>query len=225
MATAAPARRRPEQFAGAAPTNRLSAWGRLFLRYPSPRVILVCLAAAVTVRGLAGRWTLADGVIAAGFLAAQPFTEWLIHVVILHFRPRRLGSGTVDLYIARKHRAHHVDPGDIGLTFVQMPALLLLIAVLALGCLVGFRSLPQAVTGLSAGLTLLLAYEWTHFLIHSTYVPRNAVYRIIWRAHRLHHFKNEHYWFGVTNPIGDLVLRTYPDKSAVPTSHTARTLG
>ena len=41
----------------------------------------------------------------------------------------------------------------------------------------------------------------------------------------LHHFKSEHYWFGVTNPVGDLVLRTYPDQAGVPTSPTARTLG
>jgi sterol desaturase/sphingolipid hydroxylase (fatty acid hydroxylase superfamily) len=47
----------------------------------------------------------------------------------------------------------------------------------------------------------------------------------MWRAHRLHHFRNEHYWFGVTMHLGDRVLRTYPAKDAVPPSATARTLG
>ena len=50
------------------------------------------------------------------------------------------------------------------------------------------------------------------------------LFRAIWRAHRLHHFKNEEYWFGVTNPAADMVLRTYPDPGTVPTSPTARDL-
>ncbi|HMC69660.1 MAG TPA: fatty acid hydroxylase family protein, partial [Mycobacteriales bacterium] len=67
-------------------------------------------------------------------------------------------------------------------------------------------------------------YEWTHFLIHSTYVPRSRYYRYIWRAHRLHHYKNEKYWFGVTVHLADHVLRTFPQRDAVETSPTARTL-
>jgi sterol desaturase/sphingolipid hydroxylase (fatty acid hydroxylase superfamily) len=73
--------------------------------------------------------------------------------------------------------------------------------------------------------TFLFGYEWSPFLIHSTYVPRSAGFRAVWRAHILHHYKNEQYWFGVTNPVADYVLRTRPAKDAVPTSPTARTLG
>jgi hypothetical protein len=80
---------------------------------------------------------------------------------------------------------------------------------------------------LTAGLTgfsMLLVYEWTHFLIHTTYQPRTKTYRRIWRAHRWHHFRNEHYWFGVTIHTADRLLGTYPDKEAVELSPTARTL-
>ena len=72
---------------------------------------------------------------------------------------------------------------------------------------------------------MFLAYEWTHYLIHSAYRPRSRLYRGIWRAHRLHHYRNERYWFGVTMHQADRILRTYPDKDAVPLSATARTLG
>jgi hypothetical protein len=58
-----------------------------------------------------------------------------------------------------------------------------------------------------------------------TPAPRSPLYRGIWRAHRLHHFRNERYWFGVTTHLGDRVLCTYPAKDAVPLSTTARTLG
>ncbi len=42
-------------------------------------------------------------------------------------------------------------------------------------------------------------YEWTHYLIHTDYKPKTRVYRAIWRNHRNHHYKNEHYWFTVTS--------------------------
>jgi sterol desaturase/sphingolipid hydroxylase (fatty acid hydroxylase superfamily) len=72
---------------------------------------------------------------------------------------------------------------------------------------------------------LLAIYEWCHFLIHTPYRPRGWYYRSIWRGHRLHHFKNEHYWFGVTSTLGDHLLRTAPEQSTVKKSGTARTLG
>ena len=53
-----------------------------------------------------------------------------------------------------------------------------------------------------------LCYEWTHYLIHSDYKPKTRVYRAIWRNHRNHHYKNEHYWFTVTSSgTADRVLR------------------
>ena len=52
-----------------------------------------------------------------------------------------------------------------------------------------------------------------------------ALYRYVWRAHRNHHFRNEHYWFGVTMHLADHVLGTFPERSAVEVSPTVRTLG
>jgi hypothetical protein len=55
--------------------------------------------------------------------------------------------------------------------------------------------------------------------------PRTPFYRAIWRNHRLHHFKNEHYWFTITSSgTADRVLRTHPDPATVPTSLTAKNL-
>ena len=79
------------------------------------------------------------------------------------------------------------------------------------------------ITTLAAGYLMLLTYEWTHFLIHSKYRPRHAYYRLIWRNHRNHHFRNENYWFGVTMDLGDRVLRTAPaNATPCPSSPTAK---
>ena len=56
------------------------------------------------------------------------------------------------------------------------------------------------------------------------YKPKTRVYRSIWRNHRQHHFKNEHFWFTVTSSgTADRVLGTYPD-ATVETSPTAKNL-
>jgi sterol desaturase/sphingolipid hydroxylase (fatty acid hydroxylase superfamily) len=72
---------------------------------------------------------------------------------------------------------------------------------------------------------VLALYEWPHFLIHTPYRPHGRYYKSIWRGHRLHHYKNERYWFGVTSTVADLALRTAPDQTTVPKSGTARSLG
>ncbi len=81
-----------------------------------------------------------------------------------------------------------------------------------------------AVTGLLTCYLILGAYEWTHFLIHTPYQPRGRYYRAIWRNHRLHHYKNERFWFGVTSTFGDRVIGTLPDQRDIPRSPTARSL-
>jgi sterol desaturase/sphingolipid hydroxylase (fatty acid hydroxylase superfamily) len=94
----------------------------------------------------------------------------------------------------------------------------------ALHPLLGGDRVAWWLSGVVAGFVILAAYEWCHFLIHTAYRPRGRYYRLIWRNHRLHHFKNENYWFGVTSNLGDVALRTNPKQATVPKSQTARTL-
>ena len=88
----------------------------------------------------------------------------------------------------------------------------------------GALTLGPFVTELAVAYLLIAFYEWIHFLIHTSHVPRSRYYRRVWRNHRLHHFKNEHYWHGITNTFSDTVLGTNPDQREIPKSGTARTL-
>ena len=202
----------------------LATAGRELARWCSPRVIAVALVASVAGRVVVGRWSWWDLLGPAVIVAAQPFTEWLIHVFLLHFRPKRVGGRTIDPLVARKHREHHADPKAAGLVFVPMPALLGLVLGLGAVFLVALP-LPRALSALAAAYAMLFVYEWTHHLIHTSYRPRHRLYRYVWRAHRNHHFRNEHYWFGVTVHVADHALGTFPDRGAVEVSPTARTLG
>ncbi|WP_052344678.1 sterol desaturase family protein [Thermocrispum municipale] len=197
----------------------------IFWCNPSPWMIGTSLVAAVTARIVVGDWTWNDALVPAIMLAVFPFFEWVVHVVVLHWKPRKLGPIKIDSLLARKHREHHADPRNVPLIFIPWQALIWLIAgTVAIG-LLAFPTAGMGLTFIVGVFTLGLGYEWTHFLIHSDYKPRGRLFRAVWRNHRRHHYKNEHYWFTVTTSgTADRVLGTYPDPSTVPTSPTAKNL-
>jgi sterol desaturase/sphingolipid hydroxylase (fatty acid hydroxylase superfamily) len=134
---------------------------------------------------------------------------------------------------AREHRAHHEAPAVLGGVLLPVYGVLIFLAMIAvadwalsfaLEALIGGPRLAYATTGVLVSYAILAAYEWTHFLIHAPYKPRGRYFRAIRRNHRLHHFKNERYWFGVTSTFGDRVIGTLPDQRSVPRSETARSL-
>jgi hypothetical protein len=198
---------------------------RVFLSFTSPRSFLVMLPVLVTLRVLVGGFSMWDLLVIPAILAAQPFTEWLIHVYILHYKPRRVFGRIFDLQVAQFHRAHHRDPWHLADVFIPWRAGWVGFALLAAGWYLVTPSTGIAISGLTASVMMAFAYEWIHYLTHTAYRPRGNLYRTLWRLHRLHHFKNEHYWQGVTTHLGDRILGTLPDHTKVPTSPTCRTLG
>ncbi len=195
----------------------------VFLRHGSPLALIASSLALVVTRAAAGSWGWGDLAILVAVLAVQPFVEWLIHVFVLHARPVTVAGRTVDLRVARKHRRHHADPRNLEILFIPLSSLAsAAVAVVAIGALLD--GWPARLTLATVTAALLLAYEWTHFLIHTDYKPRTRLYRRLYDGHRLHHFRNENYWFGVTRRFGDVVLRTNPARDAVPVSATARNL-
>ena len=185
-----------------------------------------CSPAASIARVLNGDWQLSDAILPVVLVATFPLYEWVIHVFVLHWKPRRIGPLTLDSILARDHRraprrpARHstdlhpvagavldrsVDRRDLGLRIPPPRARADLPghgergrARLRVGALPRPHRLPPASRGL---------------------------YRAVWNNHRLHHYKNEHYWFTVTSSgTADRLFGTYPDAASVPRSETARNL-
>jgi hypothetical protein len=203
------------------------AW-REFRSNRSPKVIAAGIVAAAALRIALGAFTWRDAVAAAAMLAVYPFGEWAIHVYLLHLEPFRFRGRRVELATAKAHREHHERPNHLGLILLaplEAAALMLLAVPVVLAAFSLVLPLRALVTAAFAGYVLIGIYEWTHFLIHTAHRPRSRFYKAIWRNHRLHHFKNEHYWHGITSTVADRVLHTAPDQKDVPRSRTARSLG
>ncbi len=208
---------------------------REFAKRHSPWMIGGAIVALVAIRVLIDEpLTWRDAVAVAAMAIVYPFGEWAIHVYLLHAKPIEVRGRRYELPTTRDHRYHHRHPNNLFTLLLDAKELaeLLLLAVpfvvlvggLAVGLIAGGVPWAAMVSAAVCGYALVGVYEWTHFLIHTAYRPRSRAYRRIWRNHRLHHFKNEHYWHGITNTVADRVLGTDPDQREVPRSRTARTL-
>ena len=204
----------------------------VFAHAGSARVLAFAAAVLAAARVASGGWGRGDLLVFAVTVAITGTVEWLIHRFLLHapddaWTVRVLGIGV-------GHRKHHLDPPDI--TWLMLGGLDAGVFLVAFGAVTEAWVIPlMIVTGSAivgpflAAWTLaalsLLHYEWVHLMVHTRYRPRTPYYRRLARNHRLHHYRNERYWLGVTANSGDRLLGTYPrSKTDVPLSDTARNL-
>ena len=186
----------------------------------SGRVIGLFLVVAVVVRAAAGPVRWADLVAVGVVVTLLGPVEWIVHRRLLHAAPDdRLAAvtGTRD-----SHLRHHADPDDLSWLLLRLPnAIVSCLAIVLPFVLLGVAGSRLEVAGpaevrawtatsIVAGLTALAHYEWVHLLVHSRYRPRSRYYARLDRHHRLHHFRNEGYWLGVTVDTGDRLFATLP---------------
>lgn len=192
-----------------------------FLAYGSPRVLLAAFGVALVMRTAKGAPSWAELAVIAGLVAALPLVEWLLHALVLHAPPMRVRGRSLDLRLARAHREHHADPRDEALVTTPTGVVVRGLALAALSLLL----VPDAALGLTALLTvtaIALGAEWTHYLTHAERPTRSRWLAARTTAHRLHHYRSETHWYGLTSGAADRLLRTAPDRDSVPRSPTAR---
>ena len=178
---------------------------------------------AASLAGAGSWWEL---LIPVGLVALFPAIEWVIHVVHPALAPAPARPGR-DRLAARAQAPRPTTPtratsrwcSSRGRALVWLLPAYVVVAWLATPSTTSMLSLLVSVYGIKLG------YEWTHYLVHSDYRPRSRWFRSVWRNHRLHHYKNEHYWFTVTTAgTADRLFGTYPDPAGVETSPTVRSL-
>jgi len=198
----------------------------VFARHPSPLLIALFAAILAGWRVAYGSFGWGDVIVAAAIVAYFPFNEWLIHVFMLHYKPRRLFGRTLDFYLPKTHRRHHADPWNLKWVFIPRHIHLWTVPQVALILWLLWPWKEFALTGLATYLLLGLHYEWVHFLSHIPWCPSRGIvgayYQRRVREHRWHHFRNENFWWGVSMGLGDRALGTAPAVEDVGRSGTTR---
>lgn len=180
------------------------------------------LAAAILIAAGAFAAHLVEFSLAGAAIGALVFfgSEYTTHRFLFHAKP-----SSIPWVLKLQHRLHydhHIDPPKLELLFLPMwfviPTTLLYYAVY----LAIVRDAALAFSLSFGSVCALFYYEWVHYVAHVPFVPVTPFGKYIKKYHLWHHFKNEHYWFGVTNPSMDFVGGTYRDQDAVERSTTVR---
>lgn len=198
---------------------------KVFVRHPSGWLIALFVLICGALRLHWGPLHWGDALVAIAVVAYFPFNEWLIHVFMLHYKPRKLFGRTIDFYLPVTHRRHHADPWNLQWVFIPRHIHYTTPITIALILWVLWPVKELAMTGITVYLLLGLHYEWVHFLAHIPWCPDVAYYQRRVREHRYHHFRNENYWWGVSIGLGDRVLGTAPPVETVGRSGTTSTVG
>jgi 4-hydroxysphinganine ceramide fatty acyl 2-hydroxylase len=193
---------------------------RDYLKHGS-NAALIAAAAVIFVAGASGLLNLPLGWMLGGALLFY-LTEYGTHRFLFHAPPSK--SASIRRLQHRLHYDHHVEPERLDLLFLPLwyVAPNFLIVGLIAWALLGDAG--KVLSLLLGAMLALLHYEWVHYIAHIPYRPRTAFGRWMKKYHLWHHFKNEHYWFGVSSPAMDFVYRTYRPPAQVPRSTTARVL-
>lgn len=191
-----------------------------FFKHGSNAVLtlaLVGLGFAFALGALAFSWVGAI-VGAAVFFTA----EYTTHRFLFHARPTSIPFVLRLQHLL--HYDHHVDPTKLELLFLPLwftlPVSLLYFVVYY----VIVRNGALAASLVFGSIFALTYYEWVHYVAHIPFVPKTRIGRYMKKYHLWHHFMNERYWFGVTNPAMDVVMRTYRNVKDAERSMSVREL-
>jgi hypothetical protein len=189
-----------------------------FVRHGSNGILVLAPVAAIAAFVLeAVPFSLIGALIGAAVFFVSEYTT---HRFMFHAKP-----STIPFVLKLQHRLHydhHIDPPKIELLF--LPWWFVIPTVLVYyGIFLAIVRNPALAFSLAFGsLCALLYYEWVHYVAHIPFNPVTPFGRYVKKYHLWHHFKNEHFWYGVTNPSMDFAGATYRDVESVERSTSVR---
>ena len=189
-----------------------------FFRHGSNGILAVAIAAAAAAFAIgAAPFSLVGALIGAAVFFVSEYTT---HRFLFHAQPSKF---PFVLKLQHKlHYDHHIDPPKIELLF--LPWWFVIPTVLVYyGIFLAIVRNPAVAFSLAFGsMCALFYYEWVHYVAHIPFNPVTPFGRYVKKYHLWHHFKNEHFWYGVTNPSMDFAGATYRDVESVDRSTTVR---
>jgi sterol desaturase/sphingolipid hydroxylase (fatty acid hydroxylase superfamily) len=130
-------------------------------------------------------------------------TEYIMHRFVFHYHPRLEWGKNISFLM---HGIHHQYPKDS--TRLVMPLLISVPLAVVFYILFAFISPEYGRSAYVGFLIGYLSYDGLHFAIHH-FAMRGPILSFIRAYHLKHHFQNEHKGYGVSNPLWDVVFKTY----------------
>ena len=128
-------------------------------------------------------------------------------------------------FMEKLHYGHHKNPNDIPLIFAPIMSVIILFIAMFLLFLAISWNLNMSITFLFAVVCYYLHYEWMHLGHHiPSYNHIMPWSKTLKKVHLFHHYKNENYWWGITNILGDIILGTYKKHDEVDRSETTNNI-
>ena len=189
-----------------------------FLRHGSNAVLAVAIAGAAVLFVL-GRVPFAW---LGALIGALVFfsSEYTTHRFLFHAKPSK--TAWVLALQHRLHYDHHIDPPKLELLFLPLWFVIPVTATYFGVYYAITRNVTLTISLVFGSVCALMYYEWVHYVAHVPFVPVTPFGKYIKKYHLWHHFKNERFWFGVTNPSMDYAWGTYRDVETVERSTTVR---
>lgn len=196
--------------------NTLGGVFSVFIRCPGPWIMFIPAMIALIVRSTLGPFTWWDLGLAALIVGLWPLNEWVIHYWFLHAKPLKIFGFKFDANASRRHRGHHAKPWLLEWILMDPYELVPTVAAVFAFFWLVTPTIEFWLVGAATYTLMGVHYEWTHLLTHSQYKPKFWLWRNLRSHHLLHHFKNDHYWFGVSSHKSDDVMGTNPNPTDVP---------
>lgn len=159
-------------------------------------------------------------------IVLAPFAEWILHKYSLHRIVDPKLAPKAYNYMLKLHYRHHWDPNNLIYVFAPISAAFILFGIFTPLAFLLFKSSGAALIFIASIVLYFLYYEWIHLSHHiPSYRALTPFGKLMRKAHSWHHYKNESFWWGVTNPIGDYAFGTFKDPKEVEFSPSAKALG
>jgi len=189
-----------------------------FFRHGSNVLLALAILAAIVVFAFGG---LSFSLLGALAGAAIFFgSEYTTHRFLFHAQPSK--QPWLLKLQHRLHYDHHIDPPQLDLLFLPWWFVVPTVAIYWGIYAAITHSYALAFSLAFGSLCALFYYEWVHYVAHVPFNPVTPFGRYMKKYHLWHHFKNEHFWYGVTNPSMDYAVASYRDVEAVERSTTVR---
>lgn len=185
-----------------------------YVQYPAIQVYFILAILGMLVITLQSWWSLMYAVIALTVVLVYPLIWYLLHRYVLHSNYLYKSPNFAKVW-KRIHFDHHNDPNDLRVLFGALHTTLPTVAIFTLSIGWAFNGLGGAIMAVSTGVIVTMFYEFCHCIQHLHYTPNIKFFKTIKRYHLLHHFRNEHGNYGITNYFWDKLLGTFYDKDNI----------